>query len=132
MVYASRLLPHIPPCAQNTTTRISHIKSKSLPSMLLARATTPSLRMAVRPRFSTPRVIASYPSDIRRAFSSSVSRLEIKTRYTPEHEWVTLDTETNIGTVGITEYAQKSLGDVVYVELPSEGSEVKQGGEYAA
>lgn len=34
-----------------------------------------------------------------------------------------------MGTIGITNYAQKSLGDVVFVELPSEGSEVQQGGE---
>ena len=40
-----------------------------------------------------------------------------------------MDTESNIGTIGITDYAQKSLGDVVYVELPSEETEVKQGGE---
>ncbi|CAO1631557.1 unnamed protein product [Jaminaea pallidilutea] len=58
--------------------------------------------------------------------------MDTTTRYTPEHEWVTLDTKTNIGTIGITNYAQKSLGDVVYVELPSEGSEVKQGEQIGA
>lgn len=64
-----------------------------------------------------------------RGFASSRVALEIKTRYTPEHEWVAFDTESNIGTIGITDYAQKSLGDVVYVELPSEDTDVKQGGE---
>lgn len=34
-----------------------------------------------------------------------------------------------MGTVGITDYAQKALGDVVFVELPSDGTEVAQGGE---
>lgn len=65
-----------------------------------------------------------------RNLSSTASCLALKTRYTPEHEWVTLDSDTNVGTVGITDYAQKSLGDVVFVELPTEGTNVTQGGEY--
>lgn len=43
-------------------------------------------------------------------------------KYTKEHEWVRV--EGNIATVGITDYAQDSLGDVVYVELPQEGGSV--------
>ncbi|MBI5886126.1 MAG: glycine cleavage system protein GcvH [Deltaproteobacteria bacterium] len=43
-------------------------------------------------------------------------------KYTKEHEWVKLD--GNVATVGITDYAQDSLGDVVYVELPQEGGTV--------
>ncbi|HBO85091.1 MAG: glycine cleavage system protein H [Deltaproteobacteria bacterium GWC2_42_11] len=43
-------------------------------------------------------------------------------RYSKEHEWAKI--EGSIVTVGITDYAQDSLGDVVYVELPSEGSTV--------
>ena len=39
--------------------------------------------------------------------------------YTKDHEWVKVDGD--IATIGITDYAQHSLGDVVYVELPSEG-----------
>jgi glycine cleavage system H protein len=46
-------------------------------------------------------------------------------RYTVEHEWVRLDGET--ATVGITEYAQEALGDVVFVELPEPGREVREG-----
>ena len=47
-------------------------------------------------------------------------------RYTPEHEWVRV---TGAGTVrvGITDFAQSSLGDVVYVQLPDVGSEVTAG-----
>jgi glycine cleavage system H protein len=45
-------------------------------------------------------------------------------RYTKEHEWVRV--EDNMGTVGITDYAQDQLGDIVYVDLPSPGSHVKQ------
>jgi glycine cleavage system H protein len=48
-------------------------------------------------------------------------------RYTKEHEWVRVEGETAV--VGITDYAQEQLGDVVFVELPEVGSEVKpQGG----
>jgi glycine cleavage system H protein len=43
-------------------------------------------------------------------------------KYTKEHEWVKV--EGKIATIGITDYAQDSLGDVVYVELPQEGGSV--------
>ncbi|HEY4643259.1 MAG TPA: glycine cleavage system protein GcvH [Bacteroidota bacterium] len=46
-------------------------------------------------------------------------------RYTKEHEWVKVDGTT--GTVGITDFAQSELGDVVYVELPSPGAKLEQG-----
>jgi len=45
-------------------------------------------------------------------------------RYTKEHEWVRV--EDKMGTVGITDYAQDQLGDIVYVDLPSVGTQVKQ------
>ena len=45
-------------------------------------------------------------------------------KYTEEHEWVKL--EDNIATVGITDYAQGELGDIVFVELPGEGDKVTQ------
>ena len=46
-------------------------------------------------------------------------------RYTKEHEWVLL--EGGIGTVGITDHAQKELGDIVYVDLPKAGTLTEQG-----
>jgi glycine cleavage system H protein len=46
-------------------------------------------------------------------------------KYTKDHEWVVLTGDT--GKVGITDYAQQQLGDVVYVELPEIGAKVKQG-----
>jgi glycine cleavage system H protein len=45
-------------------------------------------------------------------------------KYTKEHEWVRL--EGGIATVGITDYAQKQLGDVVFIELPQVGAQVEQ------
>ena len=44
-------------------------------------------------------------------------------RYTKEHEWISVD--GGIGTIGITDYAQNSLGDIVYVDSPKVGDEVK-------
>jgi glycine cleavage system H protein len=43
-------------------------------------------------------------------------------KYTKEHEWITAD-----GTIGITHYAQDSLGDIVFVELPKVGTEITAG-----
>ncbi len=55
-----------------------------------------------------------------------MSEIPADLRYTPEHEWVRV---TGDGTVrvGITDFAQSSLGDVVYVQLPDVGSEVAAG-----
>jgi glycine cleavage system H protein len=52
----------------------------------------------------------SYPSDL---------------KYTKEHEWIRVD--GNSGTIGITDFAQQQLGDVVYVELPDVGSTLTAG-----
>ena len=52
----------------------------------------------------------SYPTDL---------------KYTKDHEWVRADGD--VATVGITDYAQKSLGDVVYLELPEVGRSLKKG-----
>ena len=49
--------------------------------------------------------------------------------FTPEHEWIEVDGE--VGTVGITEYAQSQLGDVVFVEVPAEGRSLTKGDEAA-
>jgi glycine cleavage system H protein len=46
-------------------------------------------------------------------------------KYTKEHEW--LKVEGNTGTIGITDYAQNSLGDIVFVELPKVGAEITAG-----
>jgi glycine cleavage system H protein len=46
-------------------------------------------------------------------------------RYTKEHEWVNVEGET--GTIGITDHAQKELGDIVYVDLPKVGTVIEKG-----
>ena len=45
-------------------------------------------------------------------------------RYSKDHEWVSFDKDAGVATVGITDYAQGELGDVVFVELPGEGATV--------
>jgi glycine cleavage system H protein len=52
----------------------------------------------------------------------------IAKKYTEEHEVIAFDDEAGCGTVSITDHAQGSLGDVVFVELPSVGNKVKKGG----
>ena len=52
----------------------------------------------------------SYPADL---------------KYTKEHEWIRVD--GNVGTIGITDFAQQQLGDVVYLELPEVGTKLKAG-----
>ncbi|HZE89431.1 MAG TPA: glycine cleavage system protein GcvH [Verrucomicrobiae bacterium] len=49
-------------------------------------------------------------------------------RYTKDHEWVSVKDAT--GTVGVTHFAQKELGDVVFVELPEVGKKLKAGDEF--
>jgi glycine cleavage system H protein len=53
-----------------------------------------------------------------------------KYRYTKEHEWLQVDGDT--GTVGITDYAQSSLGDIVFVELPKVGQEIEAGSTFGS
>jgi glycine cleavage system H protein len=52
-----------------------------------------------------------------------------ETRYTKDHEYIRVEGDT--GTVGITDYAQGQLGDVVFVELPTIGKALSKGGEAA-
>jgi glycine cleavage system H protein len=51
-------------------------------------------------------------------------------RYTREHEWIAL--EGVIGTIGITDYAQASLGDIVYVDVPKIGDAVTAGATFGS
>jgi len=52
-----------------------------------------------------------------------------ETRYSKDHEYIRI--EGDVGTVGISDYAQSQLGDVVFVELPSIGKALSKGGEAA-
>jgi glycine cleavage system H protein len=51
------------------------------------------------------------------------------TRYTRDHEWIRLEGDT--ATMGISDYAQEQLGDIVFVELPETGKQLAKGAELA-
>ena len=50
-------------------------------------------------------------------------------KFSEDHEWIQVDGD--VATVGISDYAQKALGDVVFVELPEDGAQVSKGDEVA-
>jgi glycine cleavage system H protein len=60
-----------------------------------------------------------------------LTRAAAAKKYTEQHELVAFDDATGLGTVHITHYAQRSLGDVVFVELPAQGAVLAQGGACA-
>jgi len=51
-------------------------------------------------------------------------------KYTKEHEWTHMEKDLVI--IGITDYAQEALGEIVYIELPSEGDEITKGDPFGA
>ncbi len=51
-------------------------------------------------------------------------------RYTKDHEWIRIDGET--GRIGVTDYAQQQLGDVVFVELPAAGDKLTKGQQFGS
>ena len=51
-------------------------------------------------------------------------------RYSQDHEWISFDDSTGVGAIGITDYAQKNLGDVVFVEIAGKGTEVAKQGAF--
>ncbi|XP_063623764.1 glycine cleavage system H protein, mitochondrial-like [Cydia splendana] len=65
--------------------------------------------------------------ELRHQYSTEASE---ERKFTDRHEWVVV--KNNIGTVGISKYAQESLGDVVFAQLPEPGTEIKAGDECGA
>ncbi|KAH7931051.1 hypothetical protein BV22DRAFT_25550 [Leucogyrophana mollusca] len=89
-----------------------------------------ALRQATRARSSLPlRATRVGPAA---ALRLPVYRTLVTKKYTEEHETVSFDDESGLGTVSITDHAQESLGDVVFVELPSIGTQVAQGDQIGA
>src|SRR4051812_45723838 len=56
----------------------------------------------------------------------------LDSKYAKSHEYVHFDEKDGVGTIGITDYAQKELGDVVFVELPQVGTELELGDEFGS
>src|SRR5690606_28785363 len=84
-----------------------------------ARNSTPCCAASRVPAKSSP-----FPS-----FHTTIKRHETMTKvlFSEDHEYIKVD--NGVGTVGITDYAQNALGDVVYVELPKVGSKVTKGAQ---
>mmetsp|Transcript_17934 Transcript_17934/g.41361 ORF Transcript_17934/g.41361 Transcript_17934/m.41361 type:complete len:161 (-) Transcript_17934:296-778(-) len=89
--------------------------------------------------FSAPRVARSALSSTVRASGKTVAPFRNRlggairlssTYYTPAHEYVKVD--GTVGTCGITDYAQSSLGDIVFVELPTVGDEFDAGDSFGS
>ena len=57
--------------------------------------------------------------------SESETKIPDDLRYTEQHEWISI--EDGVGTIGITDYAQSELGDIVFVELPEVGETLEKG-----
>lgn len=104
------------------------------------------LRTALRPISRSLTPLAFKPTLIRRTLVSELSTSPllvpdknpnppfrvcvcvcIGKRFTQDHEWISFDDSTGLGTFGITHYAQKNLGDVVFVELPVVESQIAKG-----
>ena len=51
-------------------------------------------------------------------------------KYSKDHEWI--EVKGDVATIGITDYAQDALGEIVYIELPSEGDEITKGNPFGA
>jgi glycine cleavage system H protein len=56
---------------------------------------------------------------------SSETRIPDELQYSEQHEWIAID--SGVGTIGITDYAQAELGDIVFVELPEIGDVLERG-----
>ncbi|KIJ68371.1 hypothetical protein HYDPIDRAFT_81890 [Hydnomerulius pinastri MD-312] len=84
-----------------------------------------TFRQAARARTSLPlRAARASPST---ALRLPAYRTLVTKKYTEEHEAVVFDDSTGIGIVSITDHAQESLGDVVFVDLPALGTKIEQG-----
>ncbi|KAG2204702.1 glycine cleavage system H protein [Mucor mucedo] len=74
-------------------------------------------------RLLTSRVaVRAYMPVVRKSATWAVYRGYATKKYTSDHEWISVD--NGVGTFGITDYAQKALGDVVFVETPAVGDVV--------
>ncbi|XP_052583748.1 glycine cleavage system H protein, mitochondrial [Peromyscus californicus insignis] len=91
-----------------------------------ARAVACSLRTALASCPPRPWVPSAFAV---RALSTGSAVLSVR-KFTEKHEWIT--TENGIGTVGISNFAQEALGDVVYCSLPEVGTKLKKQDEFGA
>lgn len=72
-----------------------------------------------------PTTTTTAQPDFCRLLSVTAARRSEVIKYTSDHEWISINGD--VGTVGLTQHAQESLGDIVYVELPEEEAEFEKG-----
>ncbi|KAF8511703.1 glycine cleavage H-protein-domain-containing protein [Gautieria morchelliformis] len=77
-------------------------------------------------------VVSASKKSAKKNFAHSLKLACTAKRYTEEHELISYDDATSVGRLHITEYASKSLGDVVFVELPKKGRDVAKGEQIGA
>ncbi|XP_029881935.1 glycine cleavage system H protein, mitochondrial [Aquila chrysaetos chrysaetos] len=83
------------------------------------------------PRFSPPLLLLPLPPRVPAARRLATSSLVLSARkFTDKHEWISV--ENGIGTVGISNFAQEALGDVVYCSLPEIGTKLSKDDEFGA
>ncbi|KAI9302461.1 glycine cleavage system H protein [Cunninghamella echinulata] len=80
-------------------------------------------------RVLSSRLIRSY-APLNKVATLSIYRGYATKKYTKDHEWVSID--NGVGTIGITDFAQKALGDVVFIESPTVGDQVSQDDQIGA
>ncbi|THH06819.1 hypothetical protein EW145_g3828 [Phellinidium pouzarii] len=118
-----------------SSTRVASVASSDLleEGLSFSTDTQPRNETALRSVSRSSLRVPSYAASHRqqRVLSPFIRTLVTK-KYTTDHEAIVFDDTTNIGTIFITEYAQESLGDVVFVELPSEGFRVAAGDQIGA
>ncbi|KAI9879856.1 MAG: glycine cleavage system H-protein subunit, partial [Pleopsidium flavum] len=102
--------------------------ARPLRSSVLSSPAPPTLRSLARAQASHIKPVTGKEST--RTFRSSALVQEKK--YTQDHEWIELSDDGSTGTIGISTYAAKALGDVVYVELPTADLEVNAGDSIGA
>jgi len=78
------------------------------------------------------KVLANNLKTTQYCLNSQQIRCSSDRRYSDKHEWLSLDNDKKIGTVGISKYAEEALGDVVYVQLPDVGNEFEENDEVGA
>lgn len=95
------------------TARLDYLRQLPSPFFLLVLRKTMLARVAVRSLAASTRRFGAV-------------RTIVTKKYTKEHEVLAYDSETRVGTMSISDYAQASLGQVAFVELPTVGADVKQ------
>ncbi|KAG7004493.1 glycine cleavage system H [Physcia stellaris] len=90
-----------------------------LRSSVTSKPSTPALSLPTPSLWTWRRARAPKPQQPQSARTFTTSQALTEKKFTVDHEWIELSDDGKTGTIGITTYASRALGDVVYVELPT-------------